>query len=128
MSPDDSFWEIFPFHPLPNVNDTNTQIDVDGLDREYKELYDRLDIMQKHNIERTLNTMRYGADALIDEDLITVLQDDNSKSVLQPDVAQFYTDQLVTMVNNGFVSGPYEENEVPIKNLRIKNYMYEHFC
>lgn len=106
---------------MPNVNDKNTQIDVDALESEYNELYDRLDIMQKHNIEKTINTMRDGADALIDEDLVSDLQDENGRSVLQPEVAQFYTDQLVTMIKNGFVAGPFEPDDVPVKDLRINS-------
>lgn len=92
---------------------------MDALEAEFLELYDRFDEMQVHNITRTIENMRYGADALIDETLLGDLDDDNSKSVLLPDVAQFYTDQLATMVKKGYVCGPFDES--PIENLRINS-------
>ena len=35
-----------------------------------------------------------GTDALIDDSKLSLMEDENSKSVLQTKVAQFYTDQL----------------------------------
>lgn len=70
-------------------------------------------------MRRTLDNMRFGADALIDPSKVSPMVDQNGKSVLQPEVARYYTDQLVTMVKNKFVAGPFDTS--PIPNLRINS-------
>ena len=118
-NPDSDFWSAFPFHKLPLTGEANTPIDVDKFEKEYLDLYNNLDDNQRFNIERTLLNLREGADALVDESKLHPLDDDNSKSVLLPEVARHYTDQLATMIKKGFVAGPFDES--PIPNLRINS-------
>ena len=56
---------------------------------------------------------------MIDESKLSSLDDGNSKSVLLPEVARHYTDQLATMIKKGFVAGPFDESPVP--NLRLNS-------
>ena len=70
-------------------------------------------------MQRTIDNMRFGADALIDPTLLTPMVEENGRSVLQPEVARHYTDQLATMVKKGFVAGPFDKS--PIPNLRINS-------
>ena len=70
-------------------------------------------------MQRTLDNMRNGADALIDPSKVSPMTDQNSKSVLHPEVGKHYTDQLATMVKNKFVAGPYDTS--PIPNLRLNS-------
>ena len=70
-------------------------------------------------MQETIHDLRFGAEALVDTKKIFDLNDHNSKSMLIHEVGRFYTDQLVTMLKKGFVSGPYEPHQIPIPNLRI---------
>lgn len=119
VSPPQDFWDNFPSFPLPGVNDKNTPINVDALNEEYLAMYDKITGDQRFNMQRTIDNMRNGADALIDPSQLTPMSDENSKSVLQPDVGRFYTDQLATMVKNGFVAGPFDTS--PLPNLRLNS-------
>lgn len=96
-----------------------TQIDVVRLEQEFLASKHELDKMQIYNMENTIHDMRYGADALIGPDRLPPLDDPNSKSVLLPDVAHYYTDQLASMVKKGYVSGPFDDS--PIPGLRINS-------
>ena len=102
------FWDHFPSFEMPGKNESNTQINVDVLEKEILANYDKLTEVQKFNMQCTIQTMRNGADALIDDSKLNFMEDKNSKSVLQTKVAQFYMDQLATMVKKQFVCGPYD--------------------
>ena len=78
-----------------------------------RSIHSKLTDVQKFNMQRTINNMRHGADALIDPSLITPMTDENSKSVLQPEVARHYTDQLATMIKKKFVAGPFDSPPFP---------------
>ena len=54
---------------------------------------------------------------LVDESKLGFMEDENSKSVLQTKVAQFYTDQLAFKFRKQFVCGPYEPEDVPNVNI-----------
>ena len=68
---------------------------------------------------RTIDNLRFGADALVDETLLKPMTDENSKSMHSPIVGKYYTDQLATMIKKKFVCGPFETS--PIPNLRINS-------
>lgn len=92
---------------------------MNALEHEFLAVYDDLDPDQRFNMARTIDNMRFGADALIDPTLLNPMVEENGRSVLQPEVARHYTDQLATMVKKGFVAGPFDES--PIPNLRINS-------
>ena len=106
---------------MPSINEANTQINVEVLEKEILDNYEKLTEVQRFNMQRTIDTMRNGADALIDDSKLNFMEDENSKSVLQTEVAQFYTDQLATMVKKRFVCGPYDPEDVPVENLRLNS-------
>ena len=64
------FWEKFPSMSLPNPNDINSPIDYDKLRENYMKVYDNMSGEEIQMMENTLHNLRYGADNMVDENLL----------------------------------------------------------
>lgn len=119
--PGPEFWENFPFTPLPKENSLHTPILVDEFEKEFLNLKDDLIITQCKSILQCIQDLRYGADSLVNEDLLSPLCDSNAKNMSQQKIGSFYTDQLVTMQKKKYISGPFSLEDPPIENVRINS-------
>lgn len=117
--PPQDFWDIFPSNPLPSPTSPNTPIHVGKLETEYLSLKHRLHSGQQMSILHSINDLRFGADSLVDFNKIGPLHDTNAVNMRLSTIGSFYTDQLVTMIKDKYVSGPFDIS--PFPNARINS-------
>ena len=106
--PGKEFWTIFPFNPLPSDTDKNTPIDISALQRNYFKARDSMSNEEIEWMETTLDNLKYGASAHVDEAQLPAMEAPNSTSMLEPRVGQLYTDTLASMIKSGIVAGPFD--------------------
>ena len=116
--PSDIFWNIFPYKPLANKDHPNTPINVDIFEYEFGLVKD-LPIPKRQSILQCINDLRYGAESLVDIEKIQPLFDLNASNMINQKIGSYFTDQLVTMMKKGFVSGPFQHS--PFENARINS-------
>ncbi len=117
--PGREFWDIFPSNPLPAATDLNTPIDISALQRNYFKARDGMSSEEIEWMESTLDNLKYGANAHVDETQLPGMEAPNSSSMLEPRVGQQYTDTLASMIKSGIVSGPY--SSPPLDNFRANS-------
>ena len=101
------FWGSFPFKPLPSASDKNSPIDICALQQNYFTVRDKMSQEEINLMEVTIDNLRFGADAHVDESKLPAMEATNNKSMLQPVIGQQYTDTLASMVKSGIVAGPF---------------------
>ncbi len=57
--------------------------------------------------------MKHGADAYVNEKLLPGVTVKNSASIMEPKVAQLFTDQLASYMKMNFIAGPFKEKPCP---------------
>ena len=117
--PNLEFWSKFPSRPLPDKNHPNTPINADMLELEYLLIKENLSLPVRQSVLQTIKNLRHGADSLVDYDKIRPLNDSNASNMGLQKIGSQYTDQLVTMIKKGYVSGPFLES--PFPNARINS-------
>ena len=105
--PGKDFWKHIPFTPLPKPGALFTPINVDKLEELFSATEQFMSSARRHSVLQTINDLRYGADSMVDFSKIYPLHLENAKNMQDPKIGAFYTDQLVTMLKKGFVSGPF---------------------
>ncbi len=117
--PNEEFWEQFPKKDIPDSMENESPIDVAKFEQLYLSVKEKLNKYEIDLIEKVINDLKVGADACIDESLISSLNVENSKSMYNKSVGVGYTDQLCSWLKQGFVAGPFDKDKLPIENLRI---------
>lgn len=117
--PNADFWVKFPSRPLPGRYSPNTPICANSYESEFLQIKEKLSLPQRESVLQTINDLRYGANSLVDFDRIEPLFDSNAQNMGLQKVGCQFTDQLVTMIKKGYVSGPFDQP--PIVNLRINS-------
>lgn len=117
--PNDKFWNDFPFRSLPDRYHPNTPVCANSYESEFLKVQDILTLPQRESILLTINDLRYGANSLVDFNKIEPLFDSNAKNMGLQTVGCQFTDQLVSMIKKGYVSGPFDQP--PFENLRINS-------
>lgn len=118
-SPGEEFWSSFPFNPLPIESKPNTPVSSKKLDELFWLYYEDLSPVMREFCQMTISDLTHGADSLIDFNKVQPLFDVNSSNMFKKQQGSFFTDQLVTMIKKGFVSGPF--SEPPFDNLRVNS-------
>lgn len=118
-NPNEEFWKHFPKVDIPDSMEGETPIDVAKFEKLYLSVKEKLTDYEIDLIEKVIYDLKMGADAFINESLISSLNVENSKSMYKKSVAVGYTDQLCTWLKQGFVAGPFDEDKLPIDNVRI---------
>ena len=75
-------------------------------DTEFLSQHAKLKPKDHHLMSHNIDNMRCGADALIDESLLSLMTDENSKIMSK----YVYTDQLATMIKKKFVFGSFDSS------------------
>ena len=118
-NPGDKFWKEFPYNPLPDPHKPNTPLDGKAFGDLYIPLMDEFTPDVQVQLIKCQADIMFGADSLVDLEAVQPLYDVNSKSLYKPKVGALFTDQLVSLIKNKYVSGPFEE--YPFDNLRINS-------
>lgn len=117
--PGSAFWEKFPQNPLPNPHKPNTPLDGKAFGDLYIPLMDEFTPDVQVQLIKCQADILFGADSLVDFNEVKPLFDVNSTSLYKPKVGSLFTDQLVSLIKNKYVSGPFED--YPFENLRINS-------
>ena len=117
--PGPDFWTQFPFNPLPRPDKPNTPLNGVEFGNLYIPLMDEFTPDVQIQMIKCQADILFGADSLVDFDKVQPLFDVNSKSLYPKKVGSFFTDQLVSLIKNKYVSGPF--STYPFDNLRINS-------
>ena len=118
--PQSKFWDNFPKVSLPDPDKPRTPLDADAYERLFIEHRDKLLQSTQIKVINTIKNLRHGADSLVDVEAVLPLYDVNSTSMYsKPQIGQFYTDQLATLMKGGYVSGPFEKP--PFDDFRVNS-------
>lgn len=106
------FWDRFPSSPLPT--EPSTPIDADKLEAEVFGVWDALTSQEKGIADKTINDLRFGADAGGATRLGGCFSE-NSEAVYKHGEA--FTDLLASWVSKGYVAGPF--SDPPFESFRV---------
>ena len=105
--PGQRFWDCFPHAPMPPLGEDSSPLDIDKLTTYYLEAKANMSQPEIDQMEEALDMLKYGAVTNLDESSLGELSAENSQSILQPDIAQHYTDTLASLIKNRMVAGVY---------------------
>jgi len=106
--PDESFWENFPFRPLPSSPET--RIKVDQLEQRINKVRSQLSRSEARRADKVLRDLRTGADSYQAKKL-PALTTPNAKSALE--YGALITDKIASWIDSGFVAGPFKTCPCP---------------
>ncbi len=117
--PNLDFWSKFPSRPLPHKSQPNTPLNADMFEQEFLLMKEQLSFPICQSVLQTIKNLRFGADSLVDYEKIRPLFDTNASNMGLQKIGSQFTDQLVTMIKKGYVSGPFLKS--PFDNARINS-------
>ena len=79
-NPNEEFWKHFPKVDIPDSMEGETPIDVAKFEKLYLSVKEKLTDYEIDLIEKVIYDLKMGADAFINESLISSLNVENSKS------------------------------------------------
>jgi hypothetical protein len=115
-SPPDSFWDKFPFNPLPT--EPISGLKVHELEELVKKNSELLTVHQRQRAERCIYDLKNGAEAFQKYQLPPCFLA-NTESTFE--YGKEVTDTIAVWVKKGFAAGPFAEP--PVKNFRVNTLM-----
>jgi hypothetical protein len=115
-SPPDSFWEKFPFNPLPAGPTSSLKVhEIEKLVKNNSEL---LTVHQRERADRCIYDLIHGAEAFQKYQLPTCFLGYTESTY---EYGREVTDTIAVWVKKGFAAGPFAEP--PVKNFRVNTLM-----
>ncbi len=109
---DESFWKMFPKSPLPEV--AETQIDMQNLERQVAKVKLFLTSAQLKRAGKAIEYLKHGAPSHQATELGACHVANSSKTVMNGRVV---TDNIATWIKMKYATGPF--SEPPIKKFRV---------
>jgi len=102
--PGRSFWEAFPFHPIPAK--PTSVIDADLFEAAIHTVRNRMTTTQRELAVQVISDLRFGADTLVDTSKVPSVIMGNNR--MDHEAAINCADQLASSVKDGIICGPFD--------------------